>query len=41
MSAVVIALRTRKPGQVVRIGITRDGKPTTVSATLVERPRNL
>jgi S1-C subfamily serine protease len=41
MSALVIALRTRKPGQVVTLGLTRDGKPMTVEATLVERPRNL
>jgi putative serine protease PepD len=41
MSALVIALRTRKPGQVVTIGISRDGKPLTVDATLVERPKNL
>jgi S1-C subfamily serine protease len=41
MAGVVVALRNRKPGQVVRIGITRDKKPMTVTATLVERPRNL
>ena len=41
MSALVIALRTRKPGQVVTIGLSRDGKPLKVQATLAERPRNL
>jgi putative serine protease PepD len=41
MSALVVALRTRKPGQVVSIGLSRDGKPLTVEATLVERPKNL
>jgi putative serine protease PepD len=41
MSAVVVALRSRKPGQVVKIELTRDGKPVTVNATLAERPRNL
>lgn len=41
MSALVVALRNRKPGQVVTIGLTRDGKPMTVQATLVERPRDL
>ena len=41
MSALVIALRTRKPGQVVSIGLTRDGKPMKLDATLAERPRNL
>ena len=41
MSALVVALRTRKPGQVVTIGLNRDGKPLKVDATLVERPKNL
>ncbi len=41
MSALVVALRTRKPGQVVSIGLSRDGKPLTVEATLVERPKTL
>ncbi|MDQ1373044.1 MAG: hypothetical protein QOJ09_382, partial [Actinomycetota bacterium] len=41
MSALVVALRTRKPGQVVKIGLVRDGKPMTVDVTLVDRPRNL
>ena len=41
MAGVVVALRNRKPGQVVRVGITRDKKPLTLTATLVERPRNL
>ena len=41
MSALVVALRTRKPGQVVTIGLSRDGKPIKVEATLVERPKNL
>jgi S1-C subfamily serine protease len=41
MAGVVVALRNRKPGQVVTVGITRDKKPMTVEATLVERPRNL
>jgi putative serine protease PepD len=41
MSALVIALRARKVGQVVKLGLSRDGKPVTVEATLVERPRNL
>jgi putative serine protease PepD len=41
MAALVVALRSRKPGQVVKIGLLRDGKPVTVQATLVERPRNL
>ncbi|MEY2476674.1 MAG: hypothetical protein QOG87_1989 [Actinomycetota bacterium] len=41
MSALVVALRTRKPGQVVTISLSRDGKNLTVEATLVERPKNL
>jgi S1-C subfamily serine protease len=41
MSALVVALRTRKPGQVVTIELLRDGKPVQVKVTLVERPRNL
>jgi putative serine protease PepD len=41
MSALVVALRTRKPGQVIKLGLVRDGKPVTVQATLAERPRNL
>jgi putative serine protease PepD len=41
MSALVVALRARKPGQVVTLGLNRDGKPLTVNVTLVDRPRNL
>lgn len=41
MSALVVALRTRKPGQVVTINLLRDGKPMQVKVTLAERPRNL
>jgi putative serine protease PepD len=41
MAGLVVALRSRKPGQVVKLGLVRDGKPVTVQATLVERPRNL
>jgi S1-C subfamily serine protease len=41
MGALVVSLRSRRPGQEVRIGITRDGSPLTVTATLAERPKNL
>jgi putative serine protease PepD len=41
MSALVVALRTRKPGQLVTLGLKRDNKPVTLQATLMERPKNL
>jgi S1-C subfamily serine protease len=41
MAGLVVALRSRKPGQVVKIALSRDGKNVTVDATLVDRPRNL
>jgi serine protease Do len=41
MAALVIQLRSRRPGQVVRVGLIRDKQPLTVTATLVERPRDL
>lgn len=41
MAALVVALRNRKPGQEVTLQLVRDGKPVSVEATLVERPKNL
>ena len=41
MAALVIQLRSRRPGQVVRVGLIRDKQPLTVTAALVERPRDL
>jgi putative serine protease PepD len=40
MSALVVSLRAKKPGDVVKIGLNRDGKPITVDVTLVERPHH-
>jgi S1-C subfamily serine protease len=42
MAGLVIALRTRKPGEVVTLDVRRDaGKPRTIKATLIERPATL
>jgi serine protease Do len=41
MAALVVALRTRHPGQVATLGIVHDGKPTSVRVTLAERPKTL
>jgi serine protease Do len=41
MAALVVALRTRHPGQVATINLMHDGKPKTVKVTLAERPKTL
>ena len=41
MAALVVALRTRHPGQVATLGIVHDGKPKTIKVTLAERPKTL
>jgi S1-C subfamily serine protease len=41
MAALVVALRSRRPGQVVTVGMMHDGKPRTLRVTLVERPTSL
>jgi S1-C subfamily serine protease len=41
MAALVVALRTRHPGQVAVIGLVHDGKPKTLRVTLAERPKAL
>jgi S1-C subfamily serine protease len=42
MAALVVALRTRKPGEAVKLTVRRDGsKARQVTATLVERPAAL
>lgn len=38
MSALVIALRDRDPGEVVEVEFERDGERSTVAVTLAERP---
>ena len=38
MAGLVIALRTRKPGQDVSLSVRHDGKPRVIKATLIERP---
>ena len=39
MGALVVALRTRRPGDTVDVSLVRDGKATTVRAVLAERPK--
>ena len=41
MGAVVVALRTKKPGDRIQLQLRRDGKPVTVEVELAERPKNL
>ncbi len=42
MAGLVVALRTRKPGQVVKLAVRRDGtKSRYVNATLTEKPASL
>ena len=41
MSDLVVALRSRKPGDTVTIGFLRDGRPGVAKVTLAERPKNL
>jgi S1-C subfamily serine protease len=41
MAALVVALRTRHPGQVAVLGLVHDGKPKTLRITLAERPKTL
>ena len=41
MGSLVLALRSRKPGDVVSVGLLRDGKRQSASVTLAERPGNL
>ena len=39
MGALVVALRTRRPGDAVTLTLVRDGERRTVQATLAERPK--
>jgi S1-C subfamily serine protease len=42
MAGLVVALRTRKPGQIVKLTVHRDGgKTRNISATLTEKPSSL
>ena len=41
MGMLVLALRSKKPGDVVSVGYLRDGKRQTATVTLAERPGNL
>jgi S1-C subfamily serine protease len=41
MAALVVALRTRHPGQAATFGVMHDGKPKTLKVTLAERPKTL
>ena len=40
-AGLVVALRTRKPGDTVKLDLLRDGKPLERSATLREKPAQL
>ncbi|MCU1498183.1 MAG: Peptidase [Acidimicrobiales bacterium] len=41
MGALVVALRSRRPGDKATIGYLRDGQPGVARVTLSERPKNL
>jgi S1-C subfamily serine protease len=40
MGALIVSLRTRKPGDKVSLGYIRDGQWHTVQVTVVQRPKN-
>ena len=40
MGALVVSLRTRKPGDKVSVGYIRDGQWRTAQVTLAQRPKN-
>ena len=40
MGALVVSLRTRKPGDKVNVGYVRDGQWRTVQVTVAQRPKN-
>jgi len=40
MGALIVSLRTRKPGDKVNLGYIRDGQWHTVQVTVVQRPKN-